>query len=348
MKPQFFSKYEWWYHLAMMPVLFAVGNYYFIGPSYFTDLNSFLIGTLIVSILYWISIITLTIIVRWVIARYPHFDQTVRRLSVMLLIVGSVTMTLAVFDVWIYSIMPGIQVAFAWENIWPIMILGGFFDVFLVAMLGLFYSLEQWKKNQAESEKLERLALQHQFDSLKGQVNPHFLFNSLNTLSSLIGEDQDKAENFVEDLAKIYRYTLQAAKTELVTLQAEIGFMRTYHRLLSVRYGESLQLQLPENVPAELHIPPLSLQILIDNSIKYNIMSALKPLKISIHISHHRISIQNNIQAKIRPMGTSQGGLTELKAKYAPVSDRQISIEQDVNHYAVSLPLLTAPYRVNA
>ncbi|KAA0994191.1 histidine kinase [Dyadobacter sp. UC 10] len=332
----------------MMPVLFAVGNYYFIGPSYFIDTNTFFIATIIVFLLYWLSIITLTVAVRWIIRRYPQFDQTVRRLTMMLLIVGSITMLLAVLDVWIYSITPGLHVAFTWENIWPIMALGAFFDVFLVAMLGLFYSLDQWKKNQAESEKLERLALQHQFDALKGQVNPHFLFNSLNTLSSLIGEDQEKAENFVEDLAKIYRYSLQAAKVELVTLHAEIGFMKTYRSLLDVRYGQSLSILLPDELPADLHIPPLSLQILIDNAIRHNSMSVTKPLIVEISVLRHRISVRNNVQAKIRPMGTSLAGFAELKAKYAPVSDRQISMEQSENHFTVSLPLLTAPSRANA
>ncbi|TLV04078.1 histidine kinase [Dyadobacter luticola] len=331
----------------MMPVLFAVGNYYFIGTEYFTNPETFLIATPIVFLLYWFSVILLTILIRGIINRYPRIDQTTKRLVVMLLTVGAVTVALAVFDVWIYSITPGLEVAFTWQNIWPIIILGEFFDLFLCAMLGLFYSLEQWRKNEAETEKLQRLSLQSQFDALKGQVNPHFLFNSLNTLSSLIGEDQEVAEQFVEDLAKVYRYILQAGKIELIPLRSEVHFMQTYKRLLDVRYGESLQISLPESVPAELHVPPLSLQVLVDNAIKHNAMSGAKPLTINIETAFsQRISISNNVHPKIRAIGTTRAGLASVKAKYRELGNREVRVEQTDENFKVSLPLLPEPVRV--
>jgi hypothetical protein len=347
MKPKFFSKYEWWYHLAMMPVFFAVGNYYFIGSVYFTDPDTFIIATPLIFVLYWFSIVTLTILIRWIINHYPGVDQTTKRLVVMLLSVGGVTMLLAIFDVWAYSITPGLQAQFAWHTVWPIMVLGAFFDVFLCAMLGLFYSLEQWRKNEAESEKLERMSLQNQFDALKGQVNPHFLFNSLNTLSSLISEDQDMAETFVEDLAKIYRYILQAAKTELVPLKSELSFLQTYSRLLHVRYGKSLQIVAPDSSPGDLFVPPLALQILVDNAINHNAMSAVKPLVIEIEIAFsQRITIKNNIQTKIRSIETTRTGLASLKAKYREISNREVRVEQTGENFIVSLPLLSETVRV--
>jgi sensor histidine kinase YesM len=349
MKPRFFSKYEWWYHLAMMPVLFAVGNYYFIGKIYFQDIDIFLKATVLVFFLYWFSVVTLTWVVRGIINRYPNVDQTRRRLAVMLLAVGSLTVLLATFDVWAYSITPGLGVSFTWQAIWPIIVLGAFFDVFLCAMLGLFYSLEQWKKNQAENEKLERIALETQFNALRGQVNPHFLFNSLNTLSSLIGEDQEQAEHFVEDLAKVYRYTLQAAKSDLVTLQAELQFAETYVRLLHVRYGESLVILLPPATTTDLSLPPLALQILIDNAIKYNVMSPARPLVIDIVInSQRRLIVSNNFQPKVRAVATNHAGLRELNAKYALISRREVEVQQQEGHFVVSLPLLTEFVRAGA
>ncbi|MCE7064566.1 sensor histidine kinase [Dyadobacter sp. CY326] len=346
MKPRFFSRYEWWYHLAMMPVFFAVGNYYFIGEKYFTSLDIFLPATALVFVLYWFSIITLTMVVRWVINRYPHVDQTRKRLLITLLAVGGLTLLLAVFDVWAYSLVPRFAVTFKWPNIWPIMILGAFFDIFLCAMLGLFYSLEQWRNNQAESEKLERQSLQHQFDALKGQVNPHFLFNSLNTLSALIGDDQAKAEIFVEDLARIYRYILQGSKTDLVPVQAEFEFLQTYARLLNARYGESLQIIQPEPYAGDLFVPPLVLQVLVDNAIKFNTMTKIRPLIIRIEIAFsQRIRVQNNMQSKVRPMLTDQGGLSELKAKYHALSNREVRVEQTEAHFVVTLPMLSAKAR---
>lgn len=331
----------------MMPVFFAIGNYYFIGLSYFTNLRIFAAATALIFVLYWFSVVTLSLVVHGIINRYPRVDQTAKRLTIMLLAVGGLTVLLAMFDVWTYSVFPIFHVDFTWNNIWSILILGAFFDVFLCAMLGLFYSLEQWKNNQAETEKLERQSLQLQFDALKGQVNPHFLFNSLNTLSALISDDQQKAEEFVEDLAKIYRYILQASKTDLVPVQAEFDFLQTYTRLLSARYGDSLQIIQPENYSGDQHLPPLVLQILVDNAIKFNTMTKTKPLIIEVEIVFsQRIQVRNRMQHKVRAMVADQGGLSELKAKYHALSNREVRTEQTEEYFIVSVPML--PSRVRA
>lgn len=342
MRPRFFSKYEWWYHLAMMPIFFVAGNYYFIGDSYFSDLKTFLIATALVFALYWFSIVMLTLAIRWAIAQFPHFHQTTIRLLVMLVLVGNITMLLAAFDVWAYSIIPYLKVDFVWDKIWPIMILGIFFDVFLCSALGLFYAFEKWKQNQTESEKLERVALQQQFNALKGQVNPHFLFNSLNTLSSLISEDKDQAELFVEDLSRIYRYMLQAAKVEFACLITELEFLETYARLLKVRYGDGLQF----NIPSAQHysgivLSPLSLQNLVDNAIKHNMMSANKPLVITIDVLPNRsIRVQNNLQRKIRTLDTQEALLSNLIAKYSFLCDEPVEVIEENGVFAVILPFI--------
>ncbi|RYU93543.1 sensor histidine kinase [Emticicia agri] len=342
MRPGFFSKYEWWYHLSMMPIFFVAGNYYFIGDSYFSDFKTFFIATQLVFVLYWFSIIVLTLVIRWVIARFPHFSQNAIRLVVMLVLVGSITMLLAVFDVWAYSIFSYLKVEFVWDKIWPIMILGIFFDFFLCAALGLFYAFEKWKQNQTESEKLERIALQQQFDTLKGQVNPHFLFNSLNTLSSLIGEDKVMAEQFVEDLSRIYRYMLQAAKVEYACFSTEIEFLETYARLLKVRYGDGLQFNFPSiNQHSGIILSPLSFQNLVDNAIKHNMMSVSKPLIISIDIlPDRRIRIKNNLQRKIRTIDTQEALLSNLVAKYTFLCNDPVEVVEHDNHFTVILPII--------
>lgn len=342
MRPRFFSRYEWWYHLAMMPIFFVAGNYYFIGDSYFSDLNTFLIATALVFALYWFSIVMLTMAIRWVIAQFPHFHQNAIRLLVMLVLVGNLTMLLAIFDVWAYSIIPYLKVAFVWDKIWPIMVLGIFFDVFLCSALGLFYAFEKWKQNQTESERLERVALQQQFETLKGQVNPHFLFNSLNTLSSLIGEDKDMAEQFVEDLSRIYRYMLQAAKVEYACLTTELEFIETYARLLKVRYGEGLQFDFPAPTQhSGIILTPLSLQNLVDNAIKHNMMSASKPLIISIDVlPDRRIRVKNNLQRKVRSIDTQEALLANLVAKYNFLCDEPVDIIERDNYFTVILPII--------
>ncbi|WAC14579.1 sensor histidine kinase [Dyadobacter pollutisoli] len=342
MKPDFFSKYEWRYHLAMMPVIFAAGNYYFIGPDYFTNAGSFLIGTGLIFVLYWSSVVVLTIAIRRIISWYPSVDQTPGRIRAMFWLIGSLTLLLTMICVGLYSSIPGTTVTFTWAWLWPAIIFCEFANFPLCALLGLIYTLDQWKKNQAESEKLERIASEQQFNLLKGQVNPHFLFNSLNTLSSLIGEDPERAEHFVEDLAKIYRYMLQAAKTDLVSLNAELGFLQTYIRLLQVRHGENLQVMQPAHHPADIYVPPLVLQIMVDHAVKHNIMSANKTLTIHIEVLDlQNLRVRNNIQSKIRTIGTDKVGLAALNSKYLALSSRQVLVEETATDFTVILPLLS-------
>ncbi|GAB3502411.1 hypothetical protein GCM10027341_30360 [Spirosoma knui] len=343
-RPRFFSKIEWIYHLLMMPVLFPLGNYYFIGPRYFQDLITFLMGTAVVFGLYWLSIIALTFAVRWVTSRFPDQRQAVTRTLVMLVLVGGLTVLLASFDVWIYSVTPFLQVQFSWDAVRPIWILGFIFDIFLCIALNLFYAYSQWQENQTENEQLKRAALQHQFDALKGQLNPHFLFNSLNSLSSLISEDPDRAERFVDELSKVYRYLLQAGNRDLVSLQEEITFIRVYINLLQTRYGSSLRVEL-DIVRDYLNrmLPPLSLQTLIDNAVKHNVMLHDKPLTITIRTTPLGLQVNNNLQRKKITVETQRSGLANLAAKYRLFGEEPVQIRETESDFRVTLPLLQIP-----
>ncbi|CCH52104.1 Sensor protein lytS [Fibrisoma limi BUZ 3] len=339
----FFSKPEWWYHVLMMPLLFPLGNYYFIGTRYFDDTRVCLVGTAIIFVLYWISIVLLTLVVRSVIRWYPDVRQTLPRTFVMLVLVGLVTALLALFDVWVYSLVPLTGVRFSWETVKPIWALGLVFDVSMCLTLTMLYTYTKWHENQAETEQLKREALQHQFDTLKNQINPHFLFNSLNSLSSLIGEDTERAEQFVDQLAKVYRYLLQSNTRDLVPLRTELDFITAYINLLQTRHGNSLQVeQVVDPAYLESSLPPLSLQVLIDNAIKHNVMLADKPLYISIRtMPGGQLQVVNNVQRKTRRFETHRSGLANLMAKYRLLSTTPIGIEQTEVNFGVTLPLLT-------
>ncbi|MBN8823569.1 MAG: sensor histidine kinase [Spirosoma sp.] len=339
----------------MMPVLFPIGNYYFIGPSYFNDPSKFLVGTVLVFGLYWLSVSTLTLTIWWAIRRYPAAHQTIRRSLVMLVSVLGLTIGLAIFDVWVYSLVPVTGVRFSWASVRPIWLLGAIFDVFLCVALGLFYTYARWKQDMTESEQLQRVALQHQYDTLKEQLNPHFLFNALNSLSVLISEEPQQAERFVDKLAVVYRYMLQADRrngqpvartaTELVTLQAELNFIQAYTDLLAVRYGQSLQIQLPSLVNSSYiayTLPTLSVQTLVDNAIKFNAMSATHPLWIVITITDTGwLQVTNNRQARSVRLETGGAGLGSLAAKYRLLTEKAIRVDADEAQFLVELPLLT-------
>lgn len=326
----------------MMPVLFPVGNYFFIGPRYFQDARAFVAGTGVVFVLYWLSITTLTAAVRQVIARFPAMRQTWSRIVTMLLVVGLLTTGLAVFDVWVYSIVPATGVQFSWETVQQVWVLGAVFDILLCTALGLFHITEQWKQNQTEAERLKQAALQQQLDALKGQVNPHFLFNSLSSVSALIGEDTRMAERFVDLLAKVYRYMLQANTRELVPLSEELAFAQAYVELLYVRYGRSIRVNLPQLSDWKEHqVAPLSLQVLIDNAIKHNSMLAESPLVIDVSVtSFGQLRMVNNRQRRTRILATHHSGLSNLIAKYRLLSDRPVLVEPTEQSFSVTLPLL--------
>lgn len=340
MKPAFFSKYEWGYHLAMMPVCFALGNYYLLGERYFLHLPTFITATGLALTLYWFSVVILTIVIRRTAGSSAE-GQILERMLSMLWKLAAATVLLMVFDIWIYSLVPGLSVNFSWSKIWPPALVGVLCDAFICALLGLFYALQQWKNDQADDEKLARQSLEVEFDALKGQVNPHFLFSSLNTLSSLIHVDPAQAEDFVEDLARIYRYILQGGRTELVPLQSELAFLEVYVRLLKVRYHDALVVHLPGHCPADLTIPPLMLQILVDNAVQYNMLSGSRPLTITVALTDDRsIRVTNNVQMRHRTLGATGTGLRGLSAKLLTFTPRKLDIRENGDTFSVTIPLL--------
>jgi len=350
MKPAFFSKYEWWYHLAMMPVCFALGNYYLVGEDYFLDGPTFLSATALATVLYWFSVVILTLVIRKNAGSSAE-GQILERMLKMFWKLAAATVLLMVFDSWMYSLVPGLDVAFSGSKIWPMALAGLLCAAFVCGLLGLFYALQQWKNDRADDEKLARQSLEVEFDALKGQVNPHFLFNSLNTLSSLISADPAQAEDFVEDLARIYRYMLQGGRTELVPLQSELSFLEVYVRLLKVRYQDALVVHLPDRCPPDLTIPPLMLQILLDNALQYNVLASSRPLTVTIALTDDRaIRVSNNVQMRHRTLGATGIGLRGLSAKLLTYTPRKLSIHESKDVFSVTIPLLpdAVPARVSA
>lgn len=340
MKPTFFSKYEWWYHLSMMPVCFALGNYYMLDERYFQHLPTFVTATSLAFVLYWLSVVLLTMVIRRTAGSSAQ-GQILEQMLKMLWKLAAATVLLMIFNIWVYSLVPGFEVAFSWSKIWPMTLVALVCDAFICALLGLFYALQQWKNDKADDEKLARQSLEVEFDALKGQVNPHFLFNSLNTLSSLINADPTQAEDFVEDLARIYRYMLQGGRTELVPLQSELAFLEVYVRLLKVRYHKALLVQLPDRCPPDLTIPPLLLQILVDNAVQYNVLSANRPLRITIGLTGDRaIRVSNNVQMRHRTLGVTGTGLRGLSAKLLTFTRRKLEIQETSDTFSVTIPLL--------
>lgn len=200
----------------------------------------------------------------------------------------------------------------------------------------------RWRRTMIETEQLKREHIQSQLEGLKSQVNPHFLFNSLNTLVYIIPEDPDKAIKFVQKLSKVYRYVLEIRDKKLISLSEELGFLNAYTFLLKERFGESLHIEL-EITPGmeETKIVPLSLQILFENAIKHNIISSQKPLTIRVGTEGDgRLIVQNNLQVKRQRMPSTKVGLENIKSRYAFFSNERVIVESTPTFFTVSLPLL--------
>ncbi len=203
------------------------------------------------------------------------------------------------------------------------------------------YLANQWKKSLIETEKFKRKNVQSQFESLKNQVNPHFLFNSLNALSSLVQTDPIKAEEFINEFAKIYRYVLDMKDKFLVPLQEEYHFIRSFIFLHKIRFGSNLQVDIQiDPSQYDSFIPPLSLQELIENAIKHNIVSKENPLQIDIFIEGNQLVVRNNIQRRMQPIQSTKTGHKNLVDRYKMLSSREPIFEHSDHFYSVKLPLI--------
>ncbi len=203
-----------------------------------------------------------------------------------------------------------------------------------------FYKLYQ--ENKVIEQKIIAGTANAKFESLKNQIDPHFLFNSLNVLSSLIEENPDNAQRFTTSLSKIYRYVLEQKDKELVSVEDELSFAKTYMNLLKMRFENSLYYELPtENINPEAKVVPLSLQLLLENTVKHNVVSEQKPLHIRIFIDKDYLAIQNDLQKKEVLQDRQGVGLQNIVSRYGIITDRKVKVQEDEKNFTVRIPILT-------
>ncbi|MCF8426878.1 MAG: histidine kinase [Bacteroidia bacterium] len=213
--------------------------------------------------------------------------------------------------------------------------------LFINAVFVAIEFFNHWRKSITEKEALKRSTLTAEFESLKSQVNPHFLFNSLNTLSSLIEENPKLATDFVQQLASVYRYLLSQNDKETVSLGEELDFMKSYVFLNQIRFGDNLKVEVSvaDNL-LNKDIVTLTLQILLENAIKHNVISRDKPLTINIEAFADRLCVRNNLQAKTQLTPTNGIGLSNIKNRYHFLSNQEVLIRQSQTHFEVCVPLI--------
>jgi sensor histidine kinase YesM len=220
-----------------------------------------------------------------------------------------------------------------------------YFTIIITLIISLFLHgrafLMNWRKTIIDAEKLQKENIAAKYETLKSQVNPHFLFNSLNALTNLVYEDQDKAVKFIKQLSEVYRYVLDTREKEVVPLEDEIGFLRSYLFLQQIRFGNKLKVELDLQDHAHIMIAPLALQMLLENAIKHNVVSEDDPLLIKVYSDKQYIIVENNIQKKMTLGEPSIGvGLENICKRYEFLSNTKVEVIQDQSTFLVKLPVL--------
>jgi sensor histidine kinase YesM len=214
-------------------------------------------------------------------------------------------------------------------------------NILVMAIMEGWNYFNESRQAKQKAETLQEELAQIKFEVLKSQINPHFMFNSLNVLSGLINKDTRKAQQFIDEFSHIYRYVLETIEQPVTTLGKELDFMRSYLFLQQIRYGKNLTFSV--NIPSEFLrfvLPPLSLQVVLENAIKHNIVNELKPLGIEIYNDKNVLVVKNNIQPKISS-GMSTGlGLKNLVKRYTLICKLEPEFYVDASHYIAKLPLI--------
>lgn len=207
--------------------------------------------------------------------------------------------------------------------------------------LEVFYYFKRWKTSIIQTEKLKRENIMSQFQALKNQIDPHFLFNSMNTIYSLIDTQPDKAKEFISKFSKIYRRVLDVKEKVVVSLKEEVEFLNSYIYLQKIRYQGNLELSI--NIDAQKlnsYILPLSLQMLVENAIKHNIISEKKTLKIEVFNNNDSLIVKNNLQPKDAVNESTKIGLNNLAERYKHISEKAPKFYIKDSEYIAEIPLL--------
>jgi len=217
----------------------------------------------------------------------------------------------------------------------------------VVSVFHIVYYYNDYQQKKLKEQKIIAGSASATFDALKNQLDPHFLFNSLNVLTSLIEEHPDNAQKFTTSLSKVYRYVLEQKNKDLVTVDEELEFAKTYMSLLKMRFEDSIIFDIPEKASnPESKVVPLSLQLLLENAVKHNIVTANKPLHIKIYEANGTLVIENNLQPKQIIKKGSGVGLSNIMQRYNLLTNKKVNINHQANSFAVAIPMLTKQIKI--
>ena len=339
--PQYSGK-DYLVMIGVVPLFTLFINYNIFDKAYFTDGRLFIWATIITGFGFCLDFILCGGIAVAMKNRFPREQQLMKRLTFMILIFLLLTglFLYALFQWYerdFFSSYHINQMGFVWSYFFM-----GIINVLLTFLMEGISRYQQWKTNWEETEVLKKSFRERQLLGLKSQVNQHFLFDSLHSLSMLIKKEGEEAEIFLNAMSKVYRYILGTEDEPLVALDTELKFIESYGYLLKARHGESLQLQLNVSVDdRDKCLPPLSLQLIIEDILSNNEISIDHPLKISIcSAGDNVLKISNTVLSKANgPQAEQETGLGSLVNNYRLISAIPMVIDDAGDTRNIHLPI---------
>ena len=301
-----------------------------------------LILSILITILIWEGSLRLD---HWLNKRLPWVERAGIRVLVQLILNSAYSILVIYSAMWTYNhyvcpIPSDQQAQFFVISI----VFGTLISVILLAVEIGNQFFKHWKNTLVEVEKHKAASTHAQLENLKNQINPHFLFNNMSVLSSLVYKDQDKAVDFIHQLSKVYRYLLDSHNSELVTLEEEMRFLDSYTYLLNIRYSPNLKFDIHISEDClQCSIPPMSVQLLIENAIKHNEISSAFPLTISIRSAEETLIVENTLKLRASAEESSGTGLKNIQSRYQFFTDAKILVNETTTHFIVQIPLLKTP-----
>jgi hypothetical protein len=342
MKKHKTTKLQLYSFIASMPIIDFVLNYILFEDRLFSDIYIWLVSFPIIFLIGIASWYAHTMISSVVNRKYPELKQT--RIRILLLSICIIPfMSACVMLIFLlYDAASILNYKLENDDLKKGLLVGFCVNLIFETLYQAEYILEKYKESEEEIEMLQQLSMEQEFDTLKSQVNPHFLFNCFNTLSSLISEDKQKAEVFLNELSKVYRYLLRNNQDGLSTVANEIKFIESYYRLLQTRHGEAVQIKVEIDKRYEPYLlPSLTLQLLVENVVKHNVVSKNKPLEIDIFTTAgNKLVINNNLQRRTIKAPSNKVGLDNIKAKYNLLKQKGFQVIEDEKNFTVVLPLI--------
>ncbi|MES1198231.1 MAG: histidine kinase [Chitinophagaceae bacterium] len=327
--------------IIMPPVAITI-NYFLFGPDYFNSFQKFIWPTIITLFAVILVYVLCSMVATMMQHQFPTYRQTFKRigLSILMYVAIMAIIITILFYGYDYINIAGLHVKM--ENYWWLILVGATCNLLATSFNEGAAFFEKWRQVVDEAENLKKENLQSQLEGLKGQVNPHFLFNSLNSLSSLISDEPDKAEKFLDEMSKVYRYLLRTNEEGLTTLESEMQFINSYFHMLKTRHGDGLNMEIRiDPYYTNFQLPPLTLQMLVENAVKHNVILKDSPLTILILTTNSgKLIVSNNLQRKDRMVSSNKVGLTNIVKKYRLMKQEEISIRDDGKEFAVVVPLI--------